>query len=138
VEGEVQALREALAVHEAHEERADEAGAGRGGDRAEVVDGDARFLQGVLHDGVDAFDVFAAREFRHDAAVRGVHGLRPDAVGAHGDVAVRVEFRDADAGVVAARVDPEDEGHASTHRARPVSALLVCASVRVSWRACAS
>ena len=61
--------REGLAGHEPDDEAAVEARAGRRGNAGQVLEPDARLIEGGLDQGVQAFDVGAGGDFRHDAAV---------------------------------------------------------------------
>ena len=99
----------------ADHERAREPRAARDGDRVEVGERHARLGEGRPDGGLDRLEMRACGDLGHDAAVAGVLLHRGgDDVGEQGRAA-----HDADAGLVAARLDPEDEGLARNARGLP-------------------
>ena len=100
-----------LAGHEAHHDRADQAGAGGGGHTVEVGEAHARLVHRTGDQAVEMLDVAARRNLRHDAAVGRV-------VGALGEHEVRqhaaLPGHDRSRRLVAARLDAKDDHGPST------------------------
>ena len=100
-----------LAGHEAHHDRADQAGAGGGGHAVQVGKAHARLIHGAGDEAVEMLDVAARRNLRHDAAVgRMVGALGEHEVGQHAALA----GHDRGRRFVAARLDAEDDHGPST------------------------
>ena len=114
----IEAEGERLAVGDADEQGADEAGTGGHGDPVELAEADPRVGERAVHHRADGADVRPARQLGHHSAEDAVHVLREDHVARdRADAAVRPEHRRG--GLVAGCLDAEDPaGHASS-RAGP-------------------
>ena len=100
-----------LAGHEAHHDRADQAGAGGGGHAVEIGEAHARLIHGAGDEAVEMLDVAARRDLRHDAAVgRMVGALGEHEVGQH----AALPGHDRSRRLVAARLDAKDDHGSST------------------------
>jgi hypothetical protein len=100
-----------LGRRDAHQQRARQPRPGRHGDAVEVAGRDPGVLQGALDGGDHRLQVRAAGDLRHHPAVTGVVvDAGGDGVGQQG-----VPPDDADSGLVAGGLDPEDE-RLVTHR----------------------
>src|SRR5581483_7209544 len=92
------------------DDAADQAGSGRGGDGVEVGESDLRITQGSSDDAVERLDMGAGSDLRHHAAEGGMIGnLREDDVGEDPAAAVRPPLDHRGRGLVAARLDAEDD-----------------------------
>ena len=100
-----------LGRHHAHHDAADQARPAGGGDGVEIVEAELGLGQRVLDQAVDALEMGARGDLRHDAAEAAVLGLLAvDDVGedaAHG-LAPGRRLDDGDGGLVAARFDAQD------------------------------
>ena len=105
-----------LGGRDADEQRADEPGPLRDRDELDVVEPHAGAGERVVDDGVDELEVMARGDLRHHAAVAVVDALRGDDVRA--DLPRRRD--DGRAGVVAARLEREDQSAPAGRRARHV------------------
>ena len=98
--------RQCLGARDPDQQGAGQTGAAGHGDRVDVVEGDAGGLGGPLDRRDHRLEVGPAGDLRHDAAEPGV---LLDAA-RHGVGEERVAADDADTGLVARRLDAEDEG----------------------------
>ena len=117
--------RQRLRRRETDEQRADQPGTLRDRDQIDLVELAFRLLERVLHDEVDQPYVMTRGDLRHDATEALVHELRGDHVRAH--LSPAPDHRRA--GVVAARLDPQDESHVAGGPAHAQPAFGTSASV---------
>ncbi len=109
--GLLRAKARRLGRHHPHHDAADEARSAGGGDGVEIVETELRLGQRILDQAVDALEMGARGDLRHDAAEAAVLGLLAiDDVGqdaAHGP-GPGWRLDDGDGGLVAARFDAQD------------------------------